>query len=63
MSLILSYLRIHFKTMQTSETLHRESQHTSSDPRDHYTGVQLREVAADDNIPTDGKSSHFVAKK
>ncbi|KAK1086661.1 hypothetical protein LTR33_001461 [Friedmanniomyces endolithicus] len=47
----------------TKEISSRESKHTSSDPRDHYTGVQLREVAPDDNVPTDGKSSHFEAKK
>ncbi|KAF2225502.1 hypothetical protein BDZ85DRAFT_279187 [Elsinoe ampelina] len=47
----------------TSEICARESQHVSpADKRNHFTAVQLAEVAPDDKVPSDGKSTHVPVK-
>lgn len=41
----------------------RDNQHTSSDPANHYTGIELSEVADDEKGPFNGKATHFPTKK
>lgn len=41
----------------------RDSVHPSEDPREHWSALELKKVASDDDIPKDGKITHFPVKK
>lgn len=42
----------------------RDSEHPSkADQRLHWSALEMPEVAKDDDVPTDGKVTHFKAVK
>ncbi|KAL1584160.1 hypothetical protein WHR41_07281 [Cladosporium halotolerans] len=46
----------------TREICSRDSVHPSTDPRQYYSALELKKVAPDDDIPKDGKITHFLVK-